>query len=213
MNAHKKAFFFVLVVLTFIIAIIVWLTYSHLKGDASREEEVFEAAEIYVKEHFDEPMKVVGTLYDNADLFNAFQYAAKVEPEHDAKFQFLVFYHSESETYQDSYVAEIWEEQLEEDLQPYLTDHFGDINSLWIYYPKDIGYQLDIPLDDIPRYNGQKGYPVIQISLTRKKEKGDSEKVDALVDYLQTDLGVEHGTITLDFPSGLIKSRGILKEF
>lgn len=213
MNANKKAFLVVLVGLLLIIAGIVWLTYHQLKGDPVQEEAVIFAAEEYVKEHFDEPMEVVGSLYDNADLYDEFQYAAKVEPADDPQFQFLVFYHKESDSYQDSYVAEVWEDQLEKDLKPYLEEQFGEVLSLWIYYPKDIGYQLDIALDDIPHYSGQEGYPVVQISLNRKRENRDEQKVNELIDFMKNKLGVIHGNISVDFASGWIKSRGILKEF
>ncbi|WP_188205617.1 hypothetical protein [Alkalibacillus aidingensis] len=204
-NKQKALIAGILIVLALII-IISYLSYVGISEDPEKAEEVTVAAENYIDETFDQPMHVVDTLIDQTGIYDPFHYAAIVELEEHDDFRVLVYEHNEANEYQDSYVAEVWEHELETLLTPEIKKRFGQdsVEELWLTYPKDIGYQLGIDHQDVPSLQGQDANPIIRLTLNRGKTDDDEQQLEELVEWMQNELKIPGGNITLSFNDGAL---------
>ncbi len=200
-----------------LVILIATSTYFGLRDDPERVAEVKEQAVIYLEEHFDEEMNVVDVLHDNASIYEQFNYAAIVQPADDPDFEFLVYQHRETGEYTDSYVAEVWEDELEAYLIPQIEERFGEdsIQELWLTYPKDIGMRLDLSHENVPSLEGQEANAVIRLTLARGEEDSDEAELNALIEDLKSELNVDSGHITLAFSDNafIFKDKNINESF
>ncbi|MBR7553497.1 hypothetical protein ACFFJI_12025 [Allobacillus sp. GCM10007491] len=217
MSNKNKVFLVFGIFLLGLIIVIVTATYFGLQKDPERTEEVKVKAADYLDKHFTDEMEIVEVMYDNASIYEQFSYAAIVQPVNNPDFQFLVYPHRKTGEYTDSYVAEVWEDELEEFLMPRLKDKFGQnvIKELWLTYPKDIGDQLNISHDDIPSLKGQDTGVVIRLTLSRGEKDNDEEALEELLNEMKNELSIERGHFTLSFSekSLFLKDKNINKNF
>src|SRR5690625_1796528 len=136
MDNNMKAYLTVGLGFFVILILIVTSSFFGRREDPELVAEVQQNAEQYIEENFEEEMIIVDTFHDNADIYDQFYYAAIVEPANDPDFQFLVYKHNETDEYTDSYVAEVWEDELEAFLTPKIEELFGEdsIAELWLSY-------------------------------------------------------------------------------
>ncbi|GAA0453247.1 hypothetical protein [Alkalibacillus silvisoli] len=217
MDPKKKALIAGLIIVFFLLIGIIYLSYLGLAEDPESVDEVKVNAEQYLEDHFDQKTEVVDTLLDSTGVYEQFRYAAIVELEEHDDFRMLVYKHNQYEEYMDSYVAEMWEHELEEFLIPELKKRFGDdaIHEIWTTYPKDVGYQLEISPHDVPSLQGQSAHPVVRITLDRGHEEGDEEYLDEIIQLIQTELDIPSGNVTLSFNDDalIFSDRNIREEF
>ncbi|RPF52266.1 hypothetical protein [Aquisalibacillus elongatus] len=216
MNTNKKLLITGLIVVVLLVGIIVYLSYLGLKQDPEKSNEVKEEARQYLEENYNTNYEINDILYDNVDVYEQFSYAAMVELP-DTPYQVLVFEDSESGEYTDSYVAETWEHELETYLLEQLNEAYGkdQIQEVWLTYPKNIGQELGLGYPDVPSVKEFDVKPIIRITLDRGEEDQDEEKLDRIIENLQTDLNVDGGSINLSYNDSaiLFKDKDIKKDF
>ncbi|MGM8214282.1 hypothetical protein ACLIA0_01790 [Bacillaceae bacterium W0354] len=211
-----KVLIVTIIVSLLLIGVIFYLSYLGLKGDPEVENQIKADAQEYLDNNYDEKITVVDTLYDNANIYQEFTYAAIAKIENNDDFRILVFEYKQTGEMIDSLVAETWEHELEQFLNPLLNDAFGKdkIKELWMTYPKDIGKRLNIDSDNIPSLKGQNAHPVIRVTLDRKKEDDDEELLDEIIKKLKNDLNIQSGNISLNYNDNSLffKSKSIRKD-
>lgn len=217
MSNKNKVFLVIGIFLLGLIILIVAATYFGLQKDPEHTKKVREEATDYLDKHFTDEMEIVDVMYDNASIYEQFSYAAIVQPVKDPDFQFLVYSHLETGEYTDSYVAEVWEEELEDFLMPRLKESFGKdvIKELWMTYPKDVGEQLNISHDDIPSLKGQDTGVVIRLTLSRGEKDNDENALEQIIDEMKDELSIKRGHFTLSFSEQALffKDKNINKDF
>ncbi|WP_027963015.1 hypothetical protein [Halalkalibacillus halophilus] len=217
MNTKKKALIAGLIIVVVLLGIVFYLSYLGLRENPEEASKVKEEAEVYLNETYDQPMEIVDTLLDNTGVYDIFRYAAIVNvPDHD-NYRVLVYKHNQTGEYTDSYIAEMFEYELEGLLLPELESHFGEdvIDDLWITYPKDIGDQLNLKPDDQPSLIGKDAHPVVRITLNRGHENSDEEDLDSIIKTMQEDFEIPSGNVTLTFQdsSFIFKDKNLRESF
>ncbi|GEL78547.1 hypothetical protein [Tenuibacillus multivorans] len=216
MQPKHKALLVGIIGVVVLAGIILYSTYVGLKENPDRVQQVKEGAEQYLSENFDESYEIVDTLHDNVSVYDQFNYAAIVESDQE-DFQFLVYEHSETGEYMDSYVAETWEYELESFLKPLLHEAYDEnnIKELWMTFPKDIEHQLNIDKNNIPPLEENDLNPIIRLTLDRGEKDQDEAKLDQIIEQIQEEFNISSGHVTLAFNDSALffKDSNILKEF
>ena len=114
MNKYLKVILGVVGVILLGIGLLVVAFVSEMKPDKD-EEKIKIQAKQYLEEKFNDNFEIYDTLYDNMGNFG-FEYAAKVRDK-KTNTQFLVYYNDETEQMVDTYIADKWAKDLENEIR------------------------------------------------------------------------------------------------
>ncbi|PKR78442.1 hypothetical protein CEY16_01405 [Halalkalibacillus sediminis] len=215
MSEKKKALIAGVVIMAVLLIGIFYLSYLGLREDPDQVDELKENADEYLDDKYNENIEIVDTLNDNTGVFGVFRYAAIAEEEDG--FRFLIYRHNKTKNYQDSYVAEKWGNELEDFLEPKIEELYGEdtLKELWLTYPKDIGYQLQIDHTDVPTVKGQDAKPIIRVTLNRGEIDEDEQLLDELITSMENELEVPGGHISINYSDSalIFKDESLKKDF
>ncbi|MCT2536434.1 hypothetical protein NC661_03760 [Aquibacillus koreensis] len=181
------------------VVILVIIFKIEMAPDSAKEEEIINDANQYLHDHFSEGYEVYDALYDNMGNFE-FEYAAKVRNTKNGV-NFLIYRLSTTGTLVDSYVAEKWTKELENNTRNYLNDHFPQMHIYHASIGRGIGKNLGIDPERAGSYkeNGDSVKPHINIMVSREHSEHDEEKLNDFISYLKNEEKIEHGTVALSY--------------
>ncbi|WP_235356931.1 hypothetical protein [Bacillus alveayuensis] len=130
--------------------------------------------------------------------FYTFDYAAKAVNKKDNT-QFLVYYNDETKLMEDTYIAEKWEKELENNIRPYIEQKLGALDEFWIEYDERTGITYNVNPNKPSSYKKYDAAPFIQISIPREPDKNDKEIFKEIVSFIQKDAGLKHGTVSMNY--------------
>ncbi|WP_147536153.1 hypothetical protein [Bacillus marasmi] len=179
------------------IALLVFDFLSDMKPDKEREEEVKVQAEQYLRDNFEGGhFEIYDIWYDNMDVNNLFEYAAKVRSEDTI--EFLVYFNNERNKMEDSYVAEKWAKNLYDNLHPYLEKNIGDMEELFVLFDDDVGSIYNLDYKNPGEFRDYEAPATIHITLSRNLKDSDEKFLDGVTIYLQNELQVRHAIVQLN---------------
>lgn len=178
-----------------------------MKPDKDEEDKIKNQAEQYLEEKFNDNFEIYDTLYDNMGNFE-FEYAAKIRDKKTNK-QFLVYYDDETNQMVDTYIADVWADDLETEIRPFIKENFGETTDFFVFFlDENIGQELGIdPLN--PRsYKEFDISPTIRITVPRKRSEGDEKIVSEFISYLKSEDKLQHGSVVM----GYIAENGVILD-
>jgi len=188
------------------IMILVISFYIGMMPDSDKEEMIRNDAEEYINHTFNDNFEVYDTLYDNMGNFE-FEYAAKVRDKVH-KIDFLIYHDSETSELVDTYVADKWIKELENDIHPYINENFEKVNEFHVYIDDEIGQDLKLSPMDSGSYKEYPVSPIIRITLSREKRSQDDIAADTFISYIKSEEILEHGTVILAY----IDAKGVILD-
>jgi hypothetical protein len=169
-----------------------------MKADEAEVKKVKIQAQEYINNTFKDKTVIYGTLFDNMGNFSTFEYAARAENKKDHT-QFLVYYNEETKQMEDTYIAEKWEKELENNIRPYIEQKLGSLDEFWIEYDERTGITYHVNPNKPSSYKEYDAAPFIQISIPREPDKKDEEIFNEIVSFIQKDAGLKHGTVSMNY--------------
>lgn len=206
MNNFLKVTLIVFGVIIVGIAILVFSFVQSMKPDKELEEKVKIQAEEYLEAKFNANFEIYDTLYDNMGNFN-FEYAAKVRDKKNHT-QFLVYYDNETEQMVDTYTADKWTEELENEIRPYIKLNFGETTDFYVYYNDEIGKELGIDSANPGSYKKFNASPTIRITIPRKKSDEDEKLSNEFISFLKKEDKLQQGTVIVSY----VAENGVILE-
>ncbi|MFJ8067144.1 hypothetical protein ACIQYS_21445 [Psychrobacillus sp. NPDC096426] len=207
MNKFLKITLGVLGVILLVIGFLVVVFILEMKPDKEEEEKIKIQAEQYLEDEFNDNFEIYDTLYDNMGNFY-FEYAAMAR-EKRSNTQFFVYYDEGTKQMVDTYIADKWEEDLENEIRPFIKGNFGETTNFFVsIINKKIGQELGIdPLN--PRsYKEFNVTPTIRITVIRKRSDGDEKIVDEFISFLKSEDKLQHGSVIM----GYIAENGVILD-
>ncbi|GLH62599.1 hypothetical protein [Parageobacillus sp. G301] len=178
-----------------------FLAFAFLQSMKANEDEVKKVkiqAQEYIKNTFKDEIVIIGTLFDNMGNYSTFDYAAKAVNKKDDT-QFLIYYNDVTKQMEDTYIAEKWENELENHIRPYIEQKFGVLDEFWAEYDDRTGITYNVNPNKPSSYKEYDASPFIQISIPRKPDKKDEEIFNEIVSFIQKDAGLKHGTVSINY--------------
>lgn len=197
MNKFFKVTLIVVGVIILAIAILVFSFVQGMKPDKEEEEKVKIQAEEYLEDKFNDNFEIYDTLYDNMGNFN-FEYAAKARDKR-SNLQFLVYYDEGTEQMVDTYIADKWADDLENEIRPYIKENFGEATDFHVYYDDKIGKELGIDASNLESYKDFNVAPTIRITIPRKKSGEDEELFNEFISFLKSEDKLQQGTVIVGY--------------
>ena len=142
MNKYLKVILGVVGVILLGIGLLVVAFVSDMKPDKDEEEKIKIQAKQYIEEKFNDNFEIYDTLYDNMGNFG-FEYAAKVRDK-KTNTQFLVYYNDETEQMVDTYIADKWAKDLENEIQSFIKENLEETTNVHVYFDDEVGNELGI---------------------------------------------------------------------
>ncbi|BDG47340.1 MULTISPECIES: hypothetical protein [Parageobacillus] len=180
------------------IGLFVFSFLQSMKADEDEVKKIKTQAQEYIKNTFKDKIIIYGTLFDNMGNFSTFDYAAKAENEKDHT-QFLIYYNEETKQMEDTYIAEKWEMELENNIRPYIEQKLGTLDKFWVEYDDRTGITYHVNPNKPSSYKEYDATPIIHISVPRKPDKKDEEILNEIVSFIQKDAGLKHGTVSMSY--------------
>ncbi len=206
MNKFLKVTLIVFGVIILGISILVFSFVQGMKPDKEKEEKLKVQAEEYLEVKFNENFEIFDTLYDNMGNFK-FEYAAKVrDKENDT--QFLVYYDDETEQMVDTYTADKWADDLENEIRSYIKLNFGETTDFHVYYDDEIVGELGIDSANPGSYKDFNASPTIRIAIPRKKRDEDEKIFNDFISFLKSEDKLQQGTVIV----GYVAETGVILE-
>ncbi|MER2262626.1 MAG: hypothetical protein ABS934_11495 [Psychrobacillus sp.] len=197
MNKFFKVTLILVGVIILAIAILVFSFVQGMKPDKEEEEKVKIQAEEYLEDKFNDNFEIYDTLYDNMGNFN-FEYAAKARDKR-SNLQFLVYYDEGTEQMVDTYIADKWADDLENEIRPYIKENFGEATDFHVYYDDKIGKELGIDASNLESYKDFNVAPTIRITIPRKKSGEDEELFNEFISFLKSEDKLQQGTVIVGY--------------
>jgi hypothetical protein len=169
-----------------------------MKADEAEVKKVKIQAQEYIKNTFKDETVIYDTVFGNMGNFYTFDYAAKAVNKKDNT-QFLVYYNDETKQMEDTYIAEKWEKELENNIRPYIEQKLGALDEFWIEYDERTGITYNVNPNKPSSYKEYDAAPFIQISIPREPDKNDEEIFKEIVSFIQKDAGLKHGTVSMNY--------------
>ncbi len=196
---------FLLLLLMVIMAMIISFNMS-MKPDKEKEVEVRAQANEYLKERFNEKFEIYDTLFDNMGNFE-FEYAAKVRDKEN-QIEFLVYMDNETNVIVDTYVADKWAAELENEVRSYIIDKLGEKAEYFVMFSDTIGVDLGIDPLNVGSYRDYDANAMIHITLPRKKSENDDTLFNHFVSYMENNDLLHSGTVFV----GYVAENGVILE-
>ncbi len=197
MNKFLKVTLIIVGVIILAIAILVFSFLQGMKPDKEEEEKVKIQAEEYLEDKFNDQFEIYDTLYDNMGNFN-FEYAAKARDKR-SNTQFLVYYDEGTEQMVDTYIADKWADDLENEIRSYIKENFGETTDFHVYYDDKIGKELGIDSTNLESYKDFNVAPTIRITIPRKKSGEDEELFNEFISFLNSEDKLQRGIVIVDY--------------
>lgn len=197
MNKFFKVTLILVGVIILAIAILVFSFVQGMKPDKEEEEKVKIQAEEYLEDKFNDNFEIYDTLYDNMGNFN-FEYAAKARDKR-SNLQFLVYYDEGTEQMVDTYIADKWADDLENEIRPYIKENFGEATDFHVYYDDKIGKELGIDASNLESYKDFNVAPTIRITIPRNKSGEDEELFNEFISFLKSEDKLQQGTVIVGY--------------
>ncbi|AEH48013.1 hypothetical protein [Parageobacillus thermoglucosidasius] len=185
-------------IVAFGIGLLIFVFLQSMKADEDEVKKVKIQAQGYIKNTFKDEIVIYDTLFDNMGNFPTFDYAAKAENKKDNT-QFLIYYNEETKQMEDTYIAEKWEKELENNIRPYIEQKLGTLDEFWVEYDERAGITYNVNPNKPSSYKEYDAAPTILISVPRKPDKKDEEILNEIVAFLQKDVGLKHGTVSMSY--------------
>ena len=196
MNKFLKVTLIVVGVIILGIAILVFSFVQSMKPDKEEEEKVKIQAEEYLEVEFNDNFEIYDTFYDNMGNFG-FEYAATARDKR-SNMQFLIYYDEGTEQMVDTYIAEKWADELENEIRPYIKENFGETTVFQVYYDDEIGKELGIDFANLESYKDNVA-PTIRVTLPRKKSGEDEKLFNEFLSFLNSEDKLQQGTVIVDY--------------
>ena len=142
MNKYLKIILGVVGVILLGIGLLVVAFVSDMKPDKDEEEKIKIQAKQYLEDKFNDNFEIYDTLFDNMGNFG-FEYAAKVRDK-KTNTEFLVYYNDETEQMVDTYIADKWAKDLENEIQSFIKENLEETTNVHVYFDDEIGNELGI---------------------------------------------------------------------
>lgn len=214
MNKYLKIALGVLGVILLGIGLLIVVFLLEMKPDKDEEAKIKLHAEKYLEDKFNDNFEIYDTLYDNMGNFE-FEYAAKVMDKKN-NIPFLVYYDDETKQMVDTYIADKWANELENEIRPFIKENFGETAAFFVFFTdENIGQELDIGPINPKSYKEFDVKPTIRITVPRKYGDSDEELLEALISFLRSEDKLQHGSVIMEYiaENGEILDDECRKEF
>lgn len=213
-----------LIIFTGVVILVFSFTQS-MKADPDEEKKARDQAERYLEKTFDETTEIYDVLYDNMGNRGYFEYAAKVKHEKYGT-QFLVFFNDETGEMEDTFLSDKWQDDAEKEIRTYVEKELGDVliskemgdiaesedwdeiqeeigdyNQLLLVFDEGIGKELKIDPNKPASYKDYEVSPTIRITLSRKKQDADEDRITEIINALKKDGVLKHGNMIVEYIS------------
>ena len=205
-NKFLKVTLIVFGVIILGIAILVFSFVQSMKPDKDKEENVKIQAEEYLEDKFNDNFEIYDTLYDNMGNFN-FEYGAKVRDKKN-DITFYIYYSEAKDKMVDTYAADKWADNLENEIRPYIKENFGETTDFYVSYGDKIGEELGIDSANPGSYKDFNVAPIIRITFPRKKSNEDEKLFNEFISFLKNEDKLQHGTVIV----GYVAENGVWLE-
>ena len=136
-----------------------------------------------------------------------FEYAAKVRDK-KTNTQFLVYYNDETEQMVDTYIADKWANDLENEIRPFIKENFGETTDFYVYFMTKYGNELGIDPVNPRSYKEFDVAPTIRITVPRKKSDEDEKILNEFISFLKSEDKLQHGSVIM----GYIAENGVILD-
>ena len=213
MNKYLKVILGVVGVILLGIGLLVVAFVSDMKPDKDEEEKIKIQAKQYLEEKFNDNFEIYDTLYDNMGNFG-FEYAAKVRDK-KTNTQFLVYYNDETEQMVDTYTADKWAKDLENEIQSFIKENLEETTNVHVYFDDEIGNELGIDPVNPRSYKEFDVTPTIRITVPRTRSDGDEKILNEFISFLKSEDKLQHGSVIMEYiaENGVILDDEWGKEF
>ena len=186
---------------------------SDMKPDKDEEEKIKIQAKQYLEEKFNDNFEIYDTLYDNMGNFG-FEYAAKVRDK-KTNTEFLVYYNDETEQMVDTYIADKWAKDLENEIQSFIKENLEETTNVHVYFDDEIGNELGIDPVNPRSYKEFDVTPTIRITVPRTRSDGDEKILNEFISFLKSEDKLQHGSVIMEYiaENGVILDDEWGKEF
>ncbi|KAA0955485.1 hypothetical protein FQ087_12800 [Sporosarcina sp. ANT_H38] len=206
MNKFLKVTLIVVGVIILGIAILVFSFLQSMKPDKEKEEKVKIQAEEYLEEKLNDNFEIYGILHGSLEHYN-FEYGAKVRDKKN-KITFYVYYNEGKDKMVDTYTANKWADDLENEIRPYIKGNFGETTDFDVFYDDTIGEELDINSANPGSYRDFSVAPIIRFNFPRKKREEDEKLFNEFISYLKSEDKLQQGTVIV----GYVAENGVWLE-
>ena len=213
MNKYLKVILGVVGVILLGIGLLVVAFVSDMKPDKDEEEKIKIQAKQYLEEKFNDNFEIYDTLYDNMGNFG-FEYAAKVRDK-KTNTQFLVYYNDETEQMVDTYIADKWAKDLENEIQSFIKENLEETTNVHVYFDDEIGNELGIDPVNPRSYKEFDVTPTIRITVPQTRNDGDEKILNEFISFLKSEDKLQHGSVIMEYiaENGVILDDEWGKEF
>ena len=213
MNKYLKIILGVVGVILLGIGLLVVAFVSDMKPDKDGEEKIKIQAKQYLEEKFNDNFEIYDTLYDNMGNFG-FEYAAKVRDK-KTNTEFLVYYNDETEQMVDTYIADKWAKDLENEIQSFIKENLEETTNVHVYFDDEIGNELGIDPVNPRSYKEFDVAPTIRITVPRTRSDGDEKILNEFISFLKSEDKLQHGSVIMEYiaENGVILDDEWGKEF
>ena len=213
LNKYLKVILGVVGVILLGIGLLVVAFVSDMKPDKDEEEKIKIQAKQYLEEKFNDNFEIYDTLYDNMGNFG-FEYAAKVRDK-KTNTQFLVYYNDETEQMVDTYIADKWAKDLENEIQSFIKENLEETTNVHVYFDDEVGNELGIDPVNPRSYKEFDVTPTIRITVPRTRSDGDEKILNEFISFLKSEDKLQHGSVIMEYiaENGVILDDEWGKEF
>lgn len=206
MNKFLKVALVVFGAIILRIAILVFSFLQSMKPDKEKEEKVKIQAEQYLDEKFNNNFEIYDILHDNMGNFN-FEYGANIRDKKN-NITFYVYYSDAKDKMVDTYAADKWADDLENEIRPYIKENLGKTTDFYVSYGGKIGEELGIDSANPGSYKDSNVAPTIRITIPRKKSNEDEKLFNEFISFLKSEDKLQHGTVIV----GYVAENGVILE-
>ena len=213
LNKYLKIILGVVGVILLGIGLLVVAFVSDMKPDKDEEEKIKIQAKQYLEDKFNDNFEIYDTLYDNMGNFG-FEYAAKVRDK-KTNTEFLVYYNDETEQMVDTYIADKWAKDLENEIQSFIKENLEETTNVHVYFDDEIGNELGIDPVNPRSYKEFDVTPTIRITVPRTRSDGDEKILNEFISFLKSEDKLQHGSVIMEYiaENGVILDDEWGKEF
>ena len=213
MNKYLKIILGVVGVILLGIGLLVVAFVLDMKPNKDEEEKIKFQAKQYLEDEFNDNFEIYDTLYDNMGNFG-FEYAAKVRDK-KTNTQFLVYYNDETEQMVDTYIADKWAKDLENEIQSFIKENLEETTNVHVYFDDEIGNELGIDPVNPRSYKEFDVTPTIRITVPRTRSDGDEKILNEFISFLKSEDKLQHGSVIMEYiaENGVILDDEWGKEF
>lgn len=206
MNKFLKVTLIVVGVIVVGIAIFVFSFFQSMKPDKDKVEKAKVQAEEYVEDKFNNNFEIDAIVYDNMGNSN-FEYGAKVRDKKN-NITFYVYFSEANEKMVDTYVADKWADDLENEIRSYIKGNFGETTDFSVYYGDTIGQELGIDSVNPGSYKDFNVATNIRITIPRKKSGEDEKLFNEFISFLKSEIKLQQGIVIV----GYVAENGVWLE-